>query len=219
MIVRLVEKVTAVGREADGSRQQRRETRPTGWYGPAKRTIDLVAATMLLVLLSPLMLLIAIAIRAGSPGPALFRQRRAGRGSSQFTIYKFRTMRHGTPDIASHLLGSGAGHVTGIGRVLRRTSLDELPQLVNVIAGQMSLVGPRPALWNQDDLIAMRQAANIDSLRPGVTGLAQIHGRDDLDLKDKVSYDRTYLETCSLRLDLAIMIQTFTAVVSSRGSN
>jgi O-antigen biosynthesis protein WbqP len=163
------------------------------------------------------MLLIAIAIRLDSPGPALFRQRRAGRGSSEFRIYKFRTMRQGTPDLATHLLGSSKGHVTRLGRLLRRTSLDELPQLLNIAVGEMSLVGPRPALWNQDDLIAMRRAAKVDGLRPGLTGLAQIRGRDELDLDEKVAYDRTYLETCSLRVDLAIVVGTIAALSSSRG--
>ena len=219
MIARLREIVAVVAPGSGGSPKDRVGTRPSGWYGPVKRIIDLVGAVTLLALLWPLMLFIAIAIHLDSPGPALFRQRRAGRGSSEFTIYKFRTMHLGTPDVASHLLGSSTAHVTRVGRVLRRTSLDEMPQLVNIVAGQMSFVGPRPALWNQADLIALRRTANVDTLRPGVTGLAQVDGRDELDLTQKVARDRTYLETCSLQVDLAIMARTFTTLASSRGTN
>jgi O-antigen biosynthesis protein WbqP len=192
---------------------------PSGWYGPIKRATDVVAAIVLLLVLSPVMIAIAVAIRLDSKGPALFRQRRAGRGASQFTIYKFRTMPIGTPDLASHLLAGHERQVTRVGRVLRRTSLDELPQLLNVLAGDMSLVGPRPALFNQSDLIAMRQQAHVDLLRPGVTGLAQVEGRDELDLEEKVSWDRRYLETCSLRTDLGIVARTFDALLSARGAN
>ena len=192
---------------------------PAGWYGPVKRCIDIVGAVSLLALLWPAMLAIAITIRLESPGPALFRQRRAGRGSSEFTIYKFRTMPVGTLDVASHLLQPNERRVTRLGRVLRRTSLDELPQLINILVGDMSMVGPRPALFNQDDLIAMRRQAHVDLLRPGVTGLAQVHGRDELDLDEKVSYDRRYLEECSIRTDVAVIVRTFAALVSSRGTN
>ncbi len=192
---------------------------PSGWYGPVKRSIDVVGAVALLTLLWPVMLAIAIAIRLDSPGPALFRQRRTGRRSSEFTIYKFRTMSLGTPDVAAHLLQPQERQVTRVGRVLRRTSIDELPQLINILVGDMSMVGPRPALFNQDDLIAMRRQAHVDLLRPGVTGLAQVHGRDELDLDQKVSYDRRYLEECSIQTDVAIIVRTFAALVSSRGTN
>jgi O-antigen biosynthesis protein WbqP len=190
---------------------------PGGPAGFAKRTVDVVAAALLLLLLSPLLLGIALAIRLDTRGPALFRQRRVGRGSREFTIVKFRTMRVGTPDLASHLMGPGSDRVTRVGRLLRRTSLDELPQLFNVLAGDMTLVGPRPALHNQDDLIALRQQGGVDALRPGVTGWAQIHGRDDIPLDRKVAYDRWYLAHQSFALDLWIALRTPFALFSSRG--
>jgi lipopolysaccharide/colanic/teichoic acid biosynthesis glycosyltransferase/glycosyltransferase involved in cell wall biosynthesis len=191
--------------------------RPAGAAGAVKRAVDWTVATLLLVLLAPLLALIAVAVRLDSPGPALFRQRRVGRGSSEFTILKFRSMSVGTPDLASHLMGPGSSHVTRVGRLLRRTSLDELPQLVNVWRGDMSLVGPRPALFNQDDLIAMRQAEGVDALRPGVTGWAQIHGRDEIPMRDKVAHDRYYLDHVSPSLDTVILARTVLTVFSSRG--
>jgi O-antigen biosynthesis protein WbqP len=191
--------------------------RPAGPYRVIKRIADVLGAGALLVLLSPLLLLLAIAIRLDSRGPALFRQRRIGRGSSEFRIFKFRTMEVGTPDLASHLMGRGSQRVTGLGRFLRRSSLDELPQLFNVLRGEMSLVGPRPALYNQQDLIALRQAAGVDALKPGLTGWAQIHGRDDLPMEVKVAHDRHYLERVSPGLDLVILARTPGALLSSRG--
>jgi lipopolysaccharide/colanic/teichoic acid biosynthesis glycosyltransferase/glycosyltransferase involved in cell wall biosynthesis len=190
---------------------------PRGAYGVLKRLADVTISALLLIGLSPLLLLTALAVRLDSPGPALFRQRRIGRGSRQFSILKFRSMRVGTPDLASHLMGPGSDRVTRVGRVLRRTSLDELPQLWNVLRGEMSLVGPRPALFNQDDLIALRQRDGVDALRPGVTGWAQIHGRDQIPLAEKVRHDRHYLEHVSARLDLAIAMSTFRTLFSSRG--
>ena len=190
---------------------------PGGLYGAVKRLLDVLAALVLLALLSPLLLVAAIAIRLDSAGPVLFRQRRIGRASREFTIVKFRTMRTGTPDLASHLMGPASDRVTRVGRVLRRSSVDELPQLLNILLGQMTLVGPRPALYNQYDLIGMRQAAGVDALRPGVTGWAQIHGRDDIPLETKVGYDRHYLEHCSLGFDLWILVRTTVTLFSSRG--
>ena len=191
--------------------------RPGGLAGAAKRAVDAAVAAALLVALAPLLLLVALAIRLDSPGPALFRQRRVGRGSREFTIFKFRTMQVGTPDLASHLVGPGSQRVTRVGRLLRRSSLDELPQLLNVLDGTMSLVGPRPALHNQDDLVALRQEAGLDALKPGVTGWAQIHGRDDIPLDRKVAYDHWYLEHLSPWLDLWIVLRTPFVLLSSRG--
>ena len=191
--------------------------RPAGPGGVAKRAVDLAVAGMLLLVLSPLLVAIALAVRLDSPGPALFRQRRVGRASCEFTILKFRTMRVGTPDLASHLMGPGSDRVTRVGRWLRRTSLDELPQLLNVLAGDMSLVGPRPALHNQHDLVALRQQGGVDALKPGVTGWAQIHGRDDLPLDRKVACDRWYLEHHSFGLDMGIVLRTPFVLLSSRG--
>ena len=191
---------------------------PSGLYGLFKRLFDITASTVGIVLLSPLMLLIAVLIRLDSPGPALFRQRRPGRGSREFMMLKFRTMSTGVPDLASHLVGPDSSYVTRVGRLLRRTSLDELPQLFNMLRGHMSVVGPRPALFNQDDLNALRKARGIDALRPGLTGWAQIHGRDDIPLDLKVDLDEHYLENVSPRLDLRILLRTFTAIFSSRGT-
>jgi len=191
--------------------------RPAGAYGVLKRAADGAFAAIALVLLSPLLAAIGLAIRLDSPGPAFFRQRRIGRGSAAFMIFKFRTMQTGTPDLASHLMGPGSSRVTRIGRLLRRTSLDELPQLINILRGEMALVGPRPALYNQYDLIAMRQEHDIDAYRPGITGWAQIHGRDDIPLDLKVGYDRHYAERCSAGLDLTILLRTAATLFSSRG--
>ncbi len=191
--------------------------RPRGLHAVAKRAADLVVAGILSLALLPLIGVIALAIRVDSPGPALFRQRRIGRGSREFLIFKFRTMRQGTPDLASHLMGPGSASVTRIGKLLRRCSLDELPQLWNILRGEMTLVGPRPALFNQYDLIAMRQEAGVDALRPGITGWAQIHGRDDIPLPMKVGYDRYYLEHGSPLLDLGILLRTAVTVFSDRG--
>jgi O-antigen biosynthesis protein WbqP len=186
-------------------------------YRAVKRAFDWTAALALLLVLAPVMALAALAIRLGSPGPVLFRQQRIGRWSGTFTIVKFRTMKTGTPDLASHLMGPGSSRVTAVGRLLRRTSIDELPQLWNILKGDMSLVGPRPALHNQDDLIAMRQAAGVDALQPGVSGWAQIHGRDGIPMAEKVERDRWYLEHCSFGLDLVILLRTAITLFSSKG--
>ena len=191
--------------------------RPRGLYGAAKRTFDFTGALLGLLIASPVLLAVAIAIRIDSPGPAIFRQRRSGRGSREFVIHKFRTMQVGTPDLASHLMGPGSSRVTRLGGFLRRSSLDELPQLWNVLTGDMSLVGPRPALHNQDDLIALRQAHGVDALKPGLTGWAQIHGRDELNVEQKTRYDAWYLEHASFRLDLWILVRTVWILFSSRG--
>jgi O-antigen biosynthesis protein WbqP len=181
--------------------------------------VDAVIAAGLLLLLSPLLVLLGAAIRLDSPGPALFRQRRSGRGSGEFIIFKFRTMKTGTPDLASHLIGTTHDRYTRLGPFLRRTSLDELPQLLNVLRGDMALVGPRPALHNQDDLIAMRQREGVDALRPGVTGWAQVNGRDELPIPDKVRLDRHYLEHCGPGIDLEILARTILVLFSGRGAN
>lgn len=194
---------------------------PRGAYAAAKRAADVLVAAALLVLLAPILALVAIVVRADSPGPALFRQRRIGRGSGEFTILKFRTMRQGTPDLASHLMQAegAAARITRVGGFLRRTSLDELPQLWNVLRGEMTLVGPRPALHNQNDLIALRQQAGVDALRPGVTGWAQVTGRDELPVPEKVARDRWYLERVGPRLDLEILVRTVIVLFTGKGVN
>jgi lipopolysaccharide/colanic/teichoic acid biosynthesis glycosyltransferase/glycosyltransferase involved in cell wall biosynthesis len=190
---------------------------PGGTFAFAKRAADLALAALGLVLAAPVLLAVAIAIRLESPGPVLFRQRRSGRGSSEFVLLKFRSMAVGTPDLATHLVGTGQLTVTRVGAFIRRTSLDELPQLWNILRGDMTLVGPRPALYNQHDLIAMRQAAGVDALRPGLTGWAQVNGRDEIPMERKVAYDREYLERLSPVFDAGILARTVLTLFTMRG--
>jgi lipopolysaccharide/colanic/teichoic acid biosynthesis glycosyltransferase len=185
-----------------------------------KRGLDAVVAGAALIVLSPLLVLIGLAIRLDSPGPPLFLQQRIGRFSQPFAMYKFRTMRQGTPEMSKEALlqGGGAAAVTRVGSFLRRASFDELPQFLNVLLGQMSVVGPRPALYNQYDLIAARQEAGVDELFPGITGYAQVMGREDLLLDEKVAFDRYYVRHVSLWLDVKIFILTFYALITAKGA-
>jgi O-antigen biosynthesis protein WbqP len=182
-----------------------------------KRGMDIVGALAGLVVLSPLLAALALAVRLTSPGPALHWSRRVGRDNAIFLMPKFRTMRIGAPEVATHLLAEPDAWLTPLGRVLRRSSFDELPQLLSVFVGQMSLVGPRPALHNQDDLVALRTQAGVHALRPGLTGWAQINGRDELPIPRKVELDREYLQRMSLGLDLRILATTALAAFSGRG--
>jgi O-antigen biosynthesis protein WbqP len=182
-----------------------------------KRAIDVVGALAGLLLFSPVLFYLLVAIRLESPGPALHWSRRIGRDNVVFRMPKFRTMRLGAPDVATHLLGDPDAWITPLGRFLRRTSLDELPQLWSVLTGDMSLVGPRPALFNQDDLVALRTAGGVHRLRPGLTGWAQVNGRDELPIPEKVRLDVEYSERRSLAFDLRILILTALAAVSGRG--
>jgi O-antigen biosynthesis protein WbqP len=182
-----------------------------------KRAMDVAGAVAGLVLLSPLLLVLAVAVRLESPGPALHRSCRVGRHERLFPMLKFRTMRTGAPEVATHLLPDPQSWVTPLGRFLRRTSLDELPQLWSVLRGDMSLVGPRPALFNQDDLVALRREAGVDVLRPGITGWAQINGRDELPIPEKVKLDREYLERMSPGFDLRILAATALTALHGRG--
>ncbi len=187
-------------------------------YAYVKRALDCALAALLLAVLSPVFALVAVAVRATSPGPALFRQRRIGRGGREFLILKFRTMRSDTPrDTATHLLSDPGRCITRVGRFLRRSSLDELPQLLNVVRGDMSLVGPRPALYNQYDLIAARDALGINAVRPGITGWAQINGRDELPIADKVRYDAEYVGNIGLRMDLKCLLGSVLCVLRGSG--
>lgn len=190
---------------------------PGGLHGFAKRLVDVVLALLALVVFSPVMLAVALAITFDSPGPVLFRQRRSGRGTSEFTLLKFRSMAVGTPDLATHLVSPGTVRVTRVGAFIRRTSLDELPQLWNVLHGEMTLVGPRPALYNQHDLIALRRERGVDALKPGLTGWAQINGRDEIPMERKVAYDHEYLERLSLAFDFEILVRTALTLFSMRG--
>lgn len=187
-------------------------------YPCIKRGADVLLSLLTLICLSPVYLAIALAVKLTSPGPVLFRQRRVGRGGRLFTIYKFRTMRTDTPrDTATHLLKDPARYITRVGAFLRRSSLDELPQFFNVLRGDMSIVGPRPALYNQSDLIAAREAAGVNAVRPGITGWAQINGRDELPIPVKVRYDREYVENLSLKMDARCFFGTIISVLRAEG--
>jgi len=182
-----------------------------------KRIFDLLVALGLMLIFAPLFLLVVLAVRLTSNGPVLFRTQRVGKGNKLFTMYKFRTMRLHTPQVATHLLKEPDQFLTPIGKLLRRTSLDELPQLINVLCGEMSLVGPRPALFNQDDLMALRTARGINALTPGVTGWAQVNGRDELPIPEKVKLDEWYLKNRSFWLDLKILGMTVFKVIRKEG--
>jgi O-antigen biosynthesis protein WbqP len=181
-----------------------------------KRTFDIALSLPALLLLSPLMLAIALAIRLESTGPAIFWSQRFGANGRLFAMPKFRSMRLDAPQVATHLLKNSELHLTGLGPFLRKTSLDELPQLWSVLKGDMSLVGPRPALFNQADLMEMRCAFGIHRLRPGVTGLAQVYGRDSLELHEKIAYEAEYFKRCGFFLDLLIIAKTVGRVFAAR---
>jgi O-antigen biosynthesis protein WbqP len=178
-----------------------------------KRIFDFIFAIALLVLISPLFLIISIVIKLDSKGPILFKQRRIGKERKEFQIYKFRTMNIDTPNLATDKLTNPDQYITSSGKILRKTSLDEVPQLFNIIKGEMSFVGPRPALYNQYELIDMRDARGINSCIPGITGYAQVNGRDMISDEEKVKLDEYYLQNCSLLLDLKIIFKTFINVV------
>lgn len=182
-----------------------------------KRLFDIIIAAISLVLLSPVLLIIMVLIKFDSKGPVIFGQRRVGVNDQEFTMYKFRTMVVGTPEVATDKLINGEKYITKIGYYLRKYSLDELPQLVNILAGEMSFVGPRPALYNQYDLRQMRNMLAVSSLRPGLTGWAQINGRDEISLQQKVAQDSFYLQNRSLMMDLRIMYRTIFSVYSGNG--
>ena len=182
-----------------------------------KRLFDLIAATALCIILLPVLCGVALAVRLTSPGPAFFMSKRVGRNNRLFQMYKFRSMRTDTPQVATHLLPDPSAFLSPVGHLLRKTSLDELPQLLNVIKGDMSLVGPRPALFNQDDLIALRTAAGVHALKPGITGWAQVNGRDELPIPVKVQYDAFYLNNRTLAFDLRILLLTVIKVFRKEG--
>ena len=183
-----------------------------------KRGLAIVLSLVGLLTLGWLLILLSIAIKLDSPGPVLFRQKRVGLGKSHFYILKFRTMRIDTPkDMPTHLLVNPEQYITRVGRFLRKTSLDELPQLFNILAGHMAIVGPRPALWNQFDLIAERDRYGANDIRPGLTGWAQINGRDELEIDVKARYDGEYVQRMSLAFDIRCILGTVTAVLRRDG--
>lgn len=183
-----------------------------------KRLLDLVLALAACVVLALPMGLIAVWIKLDSPGPVFFRQRRVGIGKSHFNILKFRTMRGDTPhDVPTHLLKDPNSYITKSGAFLRKTSLDELPQIYNIVAGQMSIIGPRPALYNQYDLIEARDAVHANDILPGLTGLAQVNGRDELPIDVKARYDGEYAANITFWGDVKIFFASIVYVFRRRG--
>ena len=187
-------------------------------YKPIKRIIDLFLSITGLVVLSPVLVLLAIAIKLDSSGPVLFKQKRVGIHKTHFNIYKFRTMRTDTPkDTPTHLLANPDKYITKAGRLLRKASLDELPQIINILLGQMAIIGPRPALWNQYDLIEERDKYGANDIRPGLTGWAQINGRDELPIEVKAKYDGEYVRRMSFLFDLKCLVGTILVVIKRYG--
>ena len=187
-------------------------------YTKIKRVIDFVLALFAVILLSPLLLMIAIWIKVDSPGPIFFKQKRVGLYKSHFQIYKFRTMLSTTPkDMPTHLLSDPTAFITRSGRFLRKTSLDELPQLINILKGEMSFIGPRPALWNQYDLIAERDKYEANDVLPGLTGWAQINGRDELSIEHKSELDGVYIKNMSFSFDVKCFLLTIVSILKKDG--
>ncbi len=182
-----------------------------------KRLIDVVLSFVGAVVLLPVFLVIAIAIYIDDPGPVFFRQRRIGRGKTHFWLHKFRSMKVKTPDIPTHLLDNPEQYITRVGRILRKTSLDELPQIYDILFNKMSIIGPRPALWNQDDLISERDKYGANDVKPGLTGWAQINGRDELPIDVKARLDGEYVEKISFTFDAKCFFGTILSVLKSEG--
>ncbi|HDR7377669.1 MULTISPECIES: sugar transferase [Bacillus] len=183
-----------------------------------KQIIDVIVAIVGLVVSSPVFLLLIICIKLDSKGPVLFKQRRIGKGKKEFYILKFRTMRIDTPkDMPTHLLEDPDMYITKVGKFLRKTSLDELPQIINIIKGEMSIIGPRPALWNQYDLIKERDKYGANDVTPGLTGWAQINGRDELPIDVKAKLDGEYVDKLSPLFDLKVFFMTIKSVLKSEG--
>ena len=183
-----------------------------------KRLLDVLLSGAAILVLSPVFLLIAVAIELDDPGPVFFRQKRVGIHKSHFQILKFRTMKCGAPrDVPTHLLETPEQYITRVGRVLRKTSLDELPQVLHIFTGKMSIIGPRPALWNQFDLIEERDKYGANDIRPGLTGWAQINGRDELDIDVKARFDGEYVKKLSFLFDCKCFFGTIASVLRSDG--
>ena len=184
-------------------------------YSISKRTMDIVSSLVGLILLSPLFLLVAILIKLDSKGPIIFKQIRIGKNSKPFYIYKFRSMKIDAPNLSTEEFINASDFTTKVGKFIRKTSIDELPQLVNILKGDMSIVGPRPVIEREVRLLEIRKECNVDSILPGITGLAQINGRDNIDDYEKVKYDFEYLSKRNLVLDIKIIINTVLKVAKS----
>ncbi len=189
-----------------------------GSYRYIKRGIDILLSGLAVIILSPALLVLCAAIKIDSRGPILFKQKRIGIHKTYFWIYKFRTMRTDTPkDMPTHLLSNPEQYITKVGKFLRKTSLDELPQIFNILKGDMSIVGPRPALWNQDDLIAERDKYGANDVMPGLTGWAQINGRDELEIPVKAAFDGEYVKKFGFAMDVRCFFGTFLSVLRGDG--
>lgn len=183
-----------------------------------KRMIDFILSLVGMIVLSPIFLILIVAIKLDSKGPVIFTQKRVGKGKSHFNILKFRTMKVDTPkEMPTHMLENPDFFITKVGKFLRKTSLDELPQLLNILKGDMAVIGPRPALWNQYDLIEERDKYGANNIRPGLTGLAQISGRDELEIPVKAKLDGEYAQNISIGMDLKCFFGTIKAVTKSDG--
>ena len=183
-----------------------------------KRGIDFLLSLAGIIILSPIFLILCLAIKVDSKGPIIFKQKRVGKDKRHFNIYKFRTMKVDTPkEMPTHLLENPDFFITKVGKFLRKTSLDELPQLFNILKGDMAVIGPRPALWNQYDLIEERDKYGANNIRPGLTGLAQISGRDELEIQEKAKLDGYYTEHISFGMDVKCFFGTITSVFKSDG--
>jgi len=179
--------------------------------------LNRILALILLIILSPIFIIVALIILIEDGFPIFFTQKRVGINYSFFNIYKLRSMKKNTPNVATHLLSNPDQYILKIGKFIRKTSLDELPNLINIIKGEMVFVGPRPALYNQDDLMQFRVATGVDILKPGITGWAQINGRDDISIEKKVQLEQEYLQIRSTLLDIEIIIKTFANVLFGKG--
>lgn len=186
-------------------------------YSITKRLIDIVGSLCGIILLSPLFLIVAILIKLDSKGPVIFKQTRIGKDSKPFNIYKFRSMKVETPNLSTEEFKNASDFITRVGKFIRKTSIDELPQLVNILKGDMSIVGPRPVIEKEVRLLELRKECKVDSILPGITGLAQINGRDHVDDYQKVKYDFEYLVKRNLVLDIKIIINTILKVIKSEG--
>ncbi len=187
-------------------------------YTKVKRTLDFILSLCACIILSPILIVLCIAIKIDSRGPVLFKQKRVGIHKTYFSIYKFRTMRIDTPkDMPTHMLKDPDQYITKVGHFLRKSSLDELPQLFNILKGDMSFVGPRPALWNQDDLVAERDKYGANDVIPGLTGWAQINGRDELEIPVKAALDGEYVRKMGFWFDTRCILGTFTSVLKADG--
>ena len=187
-------------------------------YILVKRIIDFILSLIALIMLLPFFILFAIIIKIESKGPIFFKQKRVGKNKKYFMIYKFRTMRTDTPsDMPTHMLKNADSYITKFGKIMRKTSIDELPQIINILKGEMSIIGPRPALWNQDDLINERDKYGANDILPGLTGWAQVNGRDELEIPVKAKFDGEYVKNMSLLFDIKVFFKTVIKVFKHEG--